>query len=189
MNQIIREIVLLLDEAAAETPELQWIEPLSFLKGFVFSLESSGIVLDNGKLEGMLTLCSQMANLVREGKLVKPDLPRRILFGVIDVACSSIRPDGVREIRAQCTRWADSLRAIQKVRPLFRRAWRVYSETIQKDETAAFENEAADLEEAFGGLLATCETAIRADCVQKQVMNIRGIHEQYMLLNGGEARG
>lgn len=161
---------LLVDRAAAETPQLHWIAPLALIANQMKALEAEGAGVD----EALLDRCERVAEAAASGESMPPDLPRKLLFGLLDAGEAGCDAD---ELRTACDRCAGLLRAAREARPLFRRAWRDAPEAVRREEAIAFEQDFAELEATFDQLLHAREEAIRAEDVRRRTRQARAAQE------------
>lgn len=178
MSVDMSQLMLLLDQAAADTPELQWIAPLVFLKKRARRMADDGIPPS----AEFRALCKQAAGLSAEGKSLPPDVPRRILFGQFDAACLSVCAKNPEGLRKQCACCAEFIRAVREAEPLFRRAWCAYPEPVCCEEAFAYEKAASEAEAVFGHLLRALNDRIHTEILHRQANEARYVHEVLVAL-------
>ena len=178
MNMEARRAALLLDRAAAETNELEWIPPLAFLKERAEALAAADVAADGS----LLALCGHAVCAAEKGIPLPPDLPRRILASLLDAVCISKGSDALPALRERCGRCADFLRVARRAKPLFKRALRTCPEAVQREETAALSAALAEMEAMFDQLLEALNNAIRAEEIRLRVREAREAHAALMEL-------
>ena len=169
-----------LDRAAAETRELEWIAPLTLIRDQILFLAEDGA--PEGFADAVEKLCAHIARSSGTGEPLPPDAPRKLLFQIFDAACPpQVRPDA-DALRRQCVRCAALLRSVRAARRSFQRAWRSYPMEVRREEEAAFEAEAAELEGMFSQLLRAWDGAIRAGGVRARLRQARAAQQALLEL-------
>lgn len=184
MNREALLIAMQLDQAAAATPQLWWIAPLALIRARALALAHDAVSPGSDLVE----LCGKATRAVEAGESLPPDALRRILFGLIDAACSMDGLASAEGLREPCARCAEGLRAARQAKPLFQRALREYPEAIRREEEAAFAVALVEMEAFFDQLLRARENAIRAENVRCRVLQARTAHEALAALEGASGQ-
>ena len=184
MNREALLIAMQLDQVAATTPQLRWIAPLALTKARALALARDAVSPGVDLVE----LCEKTTRAVETGEPLPPDALRRILFGIIDAACTVDGFANAEGLREQCARCAEGLRAAWEAKPLFQRALRDYPEAVRREEEAAFSAALVEMEAFFDQLLRARGNAIRAENVRCRVLQARTAHEAFAALEGASGQ-
>ena len=169
-NEMTMRPALLLDLAAAETPQLVLIPVLCCLKA------AAQRCAPDGAQAGLPEACRQVLASARQAQLA-PDLParlRRLLFGLLDAGtdapADAASPEAMRRL---CRDRAERIRLERAARPAFERLWRACPEALRDEERAAFDDQARTLADGFDPLLLLYRAAIAARDLKTRGENAR----------------
>ena len=183
MKERIRETLLKLENAAASTPCLTCVKPLSWLYHTGLAMQQSGL------LEGMPSYLQEKAYMLAEQIEIAaegndPDplmagLFRRLLNTLImNPAHSTQDNSNEKVIRDKLSASADRIRLTKPFSQIMEEIWRCCPSQIREEEISAWEDQEKVLKEQFDGYLGIRQSLLLDKQIRCRAQELRWLKKK-----------